>query len=92
MIILIDVIGGVVIVFDGFIFIFGMLGNFFVLVVIFVVFCFLIVFNILIVNLVCVDLLIVIVLILGDIVCYLCDRMGFCYVDRILVLLYCVLV
>lgn len=76
---------------DGLIAIVGTLGNLLVLTVIFVQIRFSTVSNILIANLALVDLLTASVLIPGDIHRHVCDRMGYCHVDKTFVLIHRIL-
>lgn len=76
---------------DGLIAIVGTLGNLLVLTVIFVHIRFSTVSNILIANLALVDLLTASVLIPGDIHRHVCDRMGYCHVDKTFVLIHRIL-
>ncbi|XP_078363784.1 alpha-1A adrenergic receptor-like [Oculina patagonica] len=79
--------GVAVITADGLIAIVGTLGNLLVLTVIFVHIRFSTVSNILIANLASVDLLTACVLIPGDMYRHVCDRMGYCDVDKTVVLM-----
>ena len=76
---------------DGLIAIVGTLGNLLVLTVIFVQIRFSTVSNILIANLALVDLLTASALIPGDIHRHVCDRMGYCHVDKTFVLIHRIL-
>lgn len=76
---------------DGLIAIVGTLGNLLVLTVIFVHIRFSTVSNILIANLALVDLLTASALIPGDIHRHVCDRMGYCHVDKTFVLIHRIL-
>lgn len=83
--------GVAVIVSDGLISIVGTLGNLLVLTVIFVHIRFSTVSNILIANVASVDLLTALLMIPGDIYRHVCDRMGYCHVDKMFVLMHRIL-
>ena len=83
--------GATVIAADGLIAIVGTLGNLLVLTVIFLHIRFSTVSNILIANLALVDLLTALALIPGDIYRHVCDRMGYCHVNKTFVLFHRIL-